>query len=117
MLAEIKAGGFQPPALDSLSVSAQADRKRWDRLATLAVALGRLVQIDAKIYLDAEVERQLRATVADLITRHGGVTVAEVREALASSRKYVVPILEHLDRVGFTRRAGDRRLLAENEDG
>jgi selenocysteine-specific elongation factor len=41
------------------------------------------------------------------------VTVAQIREALQSSRKYVVPFVEYLDRTGFTRRAGDLRMLVE----
>ncbi|GAG38002.1 unnamed protein product, partial [marine sediment metagenome] len=62
-------------------------------------------------------ERQLRERVADLIASERSVTVAQVREALDSSRKYVVPFLEHLDRIGFTKRVGDRRVLADVEAG
>jgi selenocysteine-specific elongation factor len=110
----IRAGGFQPPLLDALALASQADRKRRERLATLAVALGEVVQIDPKIYLDCGVERQLREKVAGLIAQHGRVTVAQVREELDSSRKYVVPFLEYLDRSGFTKRVGDHRVLASS---
>jgi len=113
MIAEIKAGGFQPPGLAELSVAGKGDRKRLERLATLAVALGELVGIDGSIYLHADIERALRENVAALIRVRGPVTVAEVREALSSSRKFVVPFLEYLDRVGVTRREGDARTLRE----
>lgn len=116
MIAEIRQGGFAPPSLDTLSVASQADRKRWERLATLAVAQGELVQIDSKVYLHADSEQRLRTKVADLIHECGGVTVAQVREALDSSRKYVVPFVEYLDRIGFTRRIEDRRVLTETEN-
>jgi len=53
--------------------------------------------------------------VAELVRQTGGVTVAEVREALDSSRKYVVPFMEYLDRVGYTCRVDDRRVLAAAE--
>lgn len=109
---EIRAGGFQPPTLDGLSVSGQADRKRRERLATLAVAFGELIRIDGKLYLHADTEQRLRDAVARLIEEKGSVTVAEVRESLGSSRKFVVPFLEYLDRAGFTKRTGDRRILA-----
>jgi len=39
--------------------------------------------------------------------------LAQVREAPESSRKFVVPFLEYLDRIGFTRRVGDKRVLHE----
>ncbi len=113
MCEEIRLGGFSPPALDELSISKQADRKRTARLATLAVAMGEIVSIDSTLYLHAESEAKLRQIVADLIAARGGVSVSEIREALGSSRKFVVPFLEYLDRAGFTRRAGDRRELVE----
>ncbi|HNQ23258.1 MAG TPA: selenocysteine-specific translation elongation factor [Phycisphaerae bacterium] len=115
MVEEIRGGRFQPPALTALSFAAQVDRKRVEKLATLAVALGQLVKIDATIYLHADVERELRQRVAQLVAERGPVSVSEVREALDSSRKFMVPILEYLDRVGFTRRVGDQRVLAESE--
>lgn len=113
LVAETRAGGFHPPSLGELSVASQAGEKRLERLATLAVAMGELVRIDGKIYLHVESERELRTAVAELIGAHGGVSVSAVREALGSSRKFVVPFLEYLDRAGFTLRKGDLRVLSE----
>jgi selenocysteine-specific elongation factor len=113
MVREIEAGVFQPPLLADLSMAKPADRKRIERLATLAVALGELVKIDATIYLHARTEEALRAKVAESIAEHDGATVSQIRERLESSRKYVVPFMEHLDRIGFTKRRGDVRVLAE----
>ncbi len=39
-----------------------------------------------------------------------GVTVSVAREALGTSRKYVMPLLGHLDATGMTRRRGDIRI-------
>ena len=41
-----------------------------------------------------------------------GLRVGEAGAALGVSRKFAVPLLEHLDAVQFTRREGDRRVLA-----
>jgi hypothetical protein len=38
--------------------------------------------------------------------------VSELRKALESSRRIMVPFLEKLDRDGVTRRMGDKRWLA-----
>jgi selenocysteine-specific elongation factor len=38
------------------------------------------------------------------------VTVADVRDLLGSTRKYVLPILNRLDAEGVTRRRGDDRI-------
>ena len=50
-------------------------------------------------------------TVAHLLTQNPeGVTVAQVREALGTSRKYALPLLARLDADGVTRRRGDLRI-------
>ena len=38
-----------------------------------------------------------------------GITVSAFREALGTSRKFALPLLEHFDRTGVTRRDGDLR--------
>ncbi len=115
MVRAIQDGCFQPPTLDQWAAQASVDKKRVARLATLAVAMGDLVRIDGKIYLHAEADERLRQTVATLVRQTEGVTVAEIREALGSSRKFVVPFMEYLDRVGYTRRIGDRRVLVATD--
>jgi selenocysteine-specific elongation factor len=115
LVTELRTGGFQPPLLDAVKSAASADRKRLERLATLATALGELVHLGDNLYLHVEAERDLRETVASLIGRTGPATVAQVREALNSSRKYVVPFLEYLDRIGFTKRVGDTRVLTTRD--
>ena len=45
-----------------------------------------------------------------LAARPDGVTVAEVRDALGTTRKYALPLLAHLDAPGVTRRRGDLRI-------
>lgn len=114
MVQEIRAGRFQPPTLPELGGAARGDRKRLERLATFAVALGELVPVAPEMYLHAEIEGELRAIVAELISSQGPASVAQIREALHSSRKYVVPFVEYLDRIGWTRRMGDQRVLRES---
>ncbi|MCP4593022.1 MAG: selenocysteine-specific translation elongation factor [bacterium] len=114
VVSEIEAAAFQPPAPAKLKAAAQCDGKRIERLIKIAVAHGALVRIDSTIHLAAAVEVRLRETVREMVAAGDEVTVAALRERLDSSRKYMVPILEHLDRVGFTRREGDTRVLTES---
>ena len=39
-----------------------------------------------------------------------GLTIAEIRDLLGTSRKYVVPMCEYLDRIGVTKRSGNKRV-------
>lgn len=115
MIAQIHAGRFQPPSPAEFAEANAVDRKRLQRLLTLAVAQGDLLSIDGTIYLHSDSESEMRKIVGDLIEKEGGASVAQIRESLQSSRKYVVPFVEYLDRVGFTKRAGDLRALAQSK--
>lgn len=42
-----------------------------------------------------------------------GITLSALREALGTTRKYAVPLAEHLDRRGMTRRDGDLRFARD----
>ena len=48
---------------------------------------------------------------AALQQQSAGLTVADLRSLLVSSRKFMVPICERLDAAGVTRRVGDLRFL------
>ena len=115
MLAAFREGLYQPPSVDQLAQRLDTDVKRVRRLVKVAVSLGELAEIDGKIYLWADYERRMRETVAEMIRESDGATVAAVRERLQSSRKYVVPLMEYLDRIKFTQRRGDLRVLHESQ--
>jgi len=53
----------------------------------------------------------MKARITEFISKHGRATVSELRQALESSRRIMVPLLERLDRDGITRRVGDKRML------
>ena len=54
----------------------------------------------------AEAERLLCAALAG----GAGQTVSQLNAALGTTRKFSIPLLEHLDSLGVTKRAGDVRL-------
>ena len=58
--------------------------------------------------------QQQQATTIDQVLKYvPGVTVATLRDATGSSRKFILPLLEYLDAQRFTRRQGDARVLVE----
>jgi selenocysteine-specific elongation factor len=76
---------------------------------TLEAALraGALVRIAPDLVLSPA----LVARAVDAVREAGaaGITVSGIRERLGTTRKYAVPLMEHLDRTGVTRRSGDLR--------
>ncbi len=52
-----------------------------------------------------EIESRIRAHFKE----RPALSMADFKDILQVSRKYAVPVLEHLDRLGLTRREGDER--------
>ena len=64
----------------------------------------------ARISSDLVVTPELIARAEVLVrAAPGGITVSAFREALGTSRKYALPLLEHFDRTGVSRRDVDLR--------
>ena len=81
-------------------------------LVQACVATGRLERVSDDLVVTpgflARAEEVLRAEAGG----PPGLTVSRFREALGTTRKYALPILEHFDRQGLTRRHGDVRRLS-----
>jgi selenocysteine-specific elongation factor len=70
---------------------------------------GQVVRVGRERYYDAGVlDRMVRIT-ADALGEAGEVGVAQLREKLGLTRKFLIPFVEWLDAQGFTVRNGDLR--------
>jgi len=49
--------------------------------------------------------------VKDFLRTRGSATASEIRQALGTSRRVLIPLLERFDKDGLTRREGDKRVL------
>ena len=103
---------FQPPEPASFAGQAGGNAASLKDLFDVCVAEGYLVPISADIYLHGDTEAEMRRRVRGKLAGGTGLTVAEIRDLLGTTRKYAVPFCEYLDRVGVTRREGDLRVLA-----
>lgn len=108
------AARFQPPEPKDFANQAAGNAGSLKDIFEVAVAEGLLMKVADDLYLHADVEAEMRRRVAERLRAGPGATVAEIRDLLGTTRKYAVPICEHLDRVGLTRRDGDLRVLAES---
>ncbi len=113
-LAELlRRGGLSPPDPAALAPGPQA-RRLLDRLVrdgTAVRARDAVQKRDVLFHQDAVADARRR--LAPLLAQApAGLLVGEAGAVLGISRKYSVPLLEHLDSIRFTRRVADRRLLA-----
>ncbi len=74
------------------------------------VRRGQVVEVDGVAFSAGAVEAAADRVRALLAAEPDGITVAQVRDALGTSRKFVLPLLAHLDATGRTRRRDDLRI-------
>jgi selenocysteine-specific elongation factor len=106
-----KAAGFQPPEPGGFANQAGGNAASLRDLFDVCVAEGHLVKITEDVYLHADAEAEMRRRVTAKLAAGPGLTVAEIRDLLGTTRKYAVPLCEYLDRAEVTRREGDLRVV------
>ena len=107
LLAALDASPFSPP--DPSTVGADPALVRCARPP-------RRPRRHRRCRLHAVGRRPRRELVREHLAAHDTITVGDARDRFASSRKYVVPLLEHFDREGVTRRRGDVRIAGPTHD-
>ena len=74
---------------------------------------GELVELPDGILLEAKQFQRIKEQLTKLLKENGKITIQEINHLFGFSRKYSVPLLTHLDRIGITRREGDARVAGK----
>lgn len=106
----LRAAGHEPLSQAQLGPDAR-------HLAALRAA-NRAVRVGRSMYAHPDAIAEVRAVVERVARAEGTITLARLRDELATSRKYAQALLEHLDATRVTlRRADDRRTLRGDGSG
>jgi selenocysteine-specific elongation factor len=101
-LAALQASPWTPPEPGSCGADRQVVRE--------LVRRGLVVERDGAYFAPGAVQEAGRIIAKLLDGSPDGVTVAAIRDALGTTRKYLLPLLAYLDATGVTRRRGDLRI-------
>jgi selenocysteine-specific elongation factor len=99
-LAALAAQPFTPPPADGVAPAEVRE----------LVKRNLVLESDGIWFAPSAIEEAGRVVARLLRDRPDGVTVAEIRDALGTTRKYLLPLLGILDGSGVTRRRGDLRV-------
>jgi len=97
---------FDPPPRREIELERGAQH-----VLRFLIESGEVIEVGANAVLLRENFERMRARIIEFISKNGPATVSELRHALESSRRIMVPLLERLDRDGVTRRMRDKRVL------
>jgi selenocysteine-specific elongation factor len=104
LLRQFQANPFSPPG------RAEIEAAVGPEVTAALIEQGALVKIsEALLFSHDAYDEAIRRILAHL-RAHQTITVAEARDLLDTSRKYMLALLEHLDERRITRRQGDDRV-------
>ncbi|MCH8989080.1 MAG: selenocysteine-specific translation elongation factor [Chloroflexi bacterium] len=91
--------------------SPPSDRPVDSELLGVLIEQGKVVRVTDSVVFDASAYREMTERIIQHLKDRGTITVAEARTMFDTSRKYILPLLEHMDQQQITRRTGDERVL------
>jgi selenocysteine-specific elongation factor len=116
--ASLKAGGVNPPDAATLSGPEGVDQDLVDLLVESGRAVRlRNVALRQTLLFHRDALNAARAEVSAAFPPGTPFATGEARASLGTSRKFIVPLLEYFDTLGWTLREGDVRRLAPHGDG
>lgn len=81
-----------------------------EEVLRLGVQAGEIVSLGEGVYYTPKQIAQLKERIVQ-ISKGKPFSASQVRDALGTTRKYIIPLLEHLDSTRFTTRMGDNRVI------
>ena len=106
VLARLMDDAFSPPDFGTIAREAGMDHLERQRL----LASDSVVRAGDIVFAAAAIRRATEH-LAELEAEHGPFTAAEARTRLGTTRRYVIPLLEHLARTGVTTFAEGRHAM------
>ena len=100
-------------ALEAQPYSPPTDGRPDPELLAVLASQGKVVRVSADVVFAGDAYARMVERIVERLDECGRVTVADVRDMFGASRKYALPLLEHLDQQRITRRVGDERVLVK----
>jgi selenocysteine-specific elongation factor len=105
-------GGLTPPSPGDLVRELSAKPQILEGVIRHLVTRGQLIKLPSGLILAAAAVASLRREL--LATSWERFSVSDFKDRFGLSRKWAIPLLEHLDSTGATRRHGDERIVVRS---
>ncbi len=107
--AKLQSAGWAPPNLDELAAALGEPPPRLAALVKLLAERSVLVRLDEKIWMHRDAVEAGKRAALKLFQKTPAFSTMDFRDALGVSRKFAVPLVDHLDKIRFTVRTGNNR--------
>ncbi len=106
-----EAAGLEVPSVLEVLGKLPIDQPRAEKILQILLREKLLVRVAEDLIFHASALQKLRELLARRKQESNRINVTTFKELTGLSRKYAIPLLEHLDRERITRREGDERII------
>lgn len=111
ILACYKSAGSTPPTKRELIEKLGSREKETTAMLNHLTREGALVKLNEELFYEAgQLDRLISQTTAHL-EKNGEITIKSFKDLTGLSRKFMIPVLEYMDKSKITLRMGDKRVL------
>jgi len=111
LVAELEKRALEPPSIAELATAMKKKEKQVSDILKVLDSEGSVVRLSDSMYMGRMAYDRMLGLIREHFNSNDSMTVAEFRDILKTTRKYALPLLEHLDSNGVTLRVGDVRKL------
>jgi len=111
LLAALREADGSPATLDEIFSSCKIEPSLGRRAMASLEKAGEAVRITKELAFSTGALAQFEQAVRTRLADGASASAAELRDAMGTTRKYAIPLLEYFDDKGITRRSGDERVL------
>jgi selenocysteine-specific elongation factor len=116
-LSKLLAARFQTPSPAELAPLLGAAEKPLLAVLERLSDRGELIFVTREFALPKSLYEEARQAIVANCQAHGSLDIPKLRDTLGTSRKWIIPLLEHFDTAGLTLRQGANRVLRKRSQG
>lgn len=107
----IRLGDWTPPSFKEMVEQFDLGASELKSHLEFLVNRGSVTRLKGDLYFHRDAISRLKEAVLDFIQTEGEMSTSQFKDLARISRKFAIPLLEHLDNTKVTIRVGDKRIL------
>ena len=112
---QIKKSGKEPIEISQLKEKIDLPEDKFNALIKYLCRQNKAIILQDNFLISKKVLNECKQEIGTYLAENEKARVSEIRDLLSTSRKYTIPILNHLDNIGFTFREGKYRYLRDDD--
>lgn len=108
----IRSRALATPKFDELpALFPNVPTRKVESVLKILTDEGKVIYMKDGVLLHSETLESVKTKLREALTKEKSMEPSRIRDLLNTSRKYIIPLLEYLDSIKFTKRVGNKRVL------